>query len=727
MALQIDATAVPRIRDGVPSEAVNRQATPEIDQLPPEDIATLNSTAAKVIAADRPSSDRAKNADYQIDGVVLNQESGLFEDGVTEFLVRGKPFITADVPGSADDSDAMLVQFEEGQLLLRAVPEADSGIVENDGRPAKSNATDERDQSEFTEVPVRSRQNIVEENVSVHRQIIVGESMPAWFRPDPEVERYPLIGVVEEVDGKKQLSEAALQDWGIELSQCERALIESPAVFKLSDISQMGIRFSEHGRWMVHSRLDHSIDVMEAAKRIAGRLELSRYETQLARLGGLLHDVGHIAFAHTGEVIYRTITKDPGYDHDDRSVQLLRSGDLHDIICHFSRADGSLLPDDATREEGINPLHLVAILDDSPTLSKSELRQLMERSDLSPAEQETLSYELMRKQYAHIRFVVKEVADRAYLRTDVVGTDFSPQVRDAFFSVYDAFEQSVRIEPAVNKDEFGARRVYFEDLAPARRLLAARDALYHEYSCNIRTMVAGVWLSRALQDAIDTGSHELKKNPAADVLTAERLQQLGETEILSRFVHGRYRDWFYENPQQIGGCLEHIIAPVIAYPVGALTQAGQEYVLNSAEGDINQSQFMKDLRARAIAAFPAMKSHIDDLLMLATEDYSKKMALDYSKSGQTLSGTLKRHLPDDRRYFLASIPSDGSSGITADQLPQLEIIALELLNKPDFIKAGYAPMTHTIFHPIDKSLYVDAVVPNSKTTRALLEDSEQMH
>lgn len=719
MALQIDATAVPGNRDGVPSEAINRQTTPEIDQLSPLEIASLDSSGVEV-----PAVDIAEESDYHIDGIVRDQESGLFQDGVTEFLVLGKPFNTTptdNTPPTSSDSEFVYVRVKEHPVSDEAIA---SPALQPEGNPASAEAN----QSEFSEPPVRDLQSITEENVSVHRQIIVGESMPAWFRPDPAVERYPLIGVVEEVNGKKQLCEAALQDWGIELSQCERALIEAPAVFKLSDISQMGIRFSEHGRWMVHSRLDHSIDVMEAAKRIAGRLELSRYETQLARLGGLLHDVGHIAFAHTGEVIYRAITRDPGYDHDDRSVQLLRSGDLHDIICHFSRADGSLLPDDATREVGINPLHLVAILDDSPTLSNSELRQLMERDDLSPVEQQTLSYELMRKQFSHIRFIVKEVADRAYLRTDVVGTDFSPKVRDAFFSIYDAFEQSVRIEPTANKDEFGARRVYFEDLAPARRLLAARDALYHEYSCNIRTMVAGVWLSRALQDAIDTGSHELKTNPAADVLTAERLQQLGETEILSRFVHGRYRDWFYENPQQIGGCLEHIIAPVIAYPVGALTQAGQEYVFNSAEvGDINESQFMKDLRTRALAAFPAMKAHIDDLLMLATEDYSKKMALDYTKSGQTLSGTLKRNLPDDRRYFLASVPSDGSSGITADQLPQLELIALELLHRPDFIKAGYAPMTHAIFHPIDKSLYVDAVVPNSKTAHELLKDSDQIH
>jgi hypothetical protein len=388
---------------------------------------------------------------------------------------------------------------------------------------------------------------------------------------------------------------------------------------------------------------------------------------------------------------------------------------LNELLRRFSQADGSELLPETDPNDAINPMDLVAILDESKGMSKETLRQMRERTDLSPSEQQELAYEMRRLELAHIRFIVKEVADRSYMRTDVSGTDFSPRVKEAFFSIYDAFEQSVRISP--RDREFGEYKVYFKDLEPARRLMAVRDALFHDYSCSPQAEVATALLERGILEAIEHGREMLRSDPDADVLTMRRLLEVTDESALA-YLPGRYREWFLDYQKSMGGCLEQFISPVIAYSRGALTDRGREYVLGSSDtGEIKSSQFMDDLKRLAGEHIPALQGHLDDLMLVATCDYSKKMSVRrMTMDGEFVSSQLKRSLPDDRRYLIVSVPSDGSAGVTPEGVEALQSLAVDLLHRPEFIKPSHAPMTHRIFGKLDAPLYFDTAASSVERT-----------
>jgi hypothetical protein len=116
------------------------------------------------------------------------------------------------------------------------------------------------------------------------------------------------------------------------VTEGEKALIDSYPVQRLHRLRQLaGAEYVYPGA--NHTRFEHSIGVMHLASRVAENPNISKCigeeETEMVRIAGLLHDVGHGPFSHVFEQL---LDKELNQTHEDITLWMIKNSELKDIL-----------------------------------------------------------------------------------------------------------------------------------------------------------------------------------------------------------------------------------------------------------------------------------------------------------------------------------------------------------------------------------------------------------
>jgi putative nucleotidyltransferase with HDIG domain len=362
---------------------------------------------------------------------------------------------------------------------------------------------------------------------------------------------------------------------GIALTELEKEIIASAPFARLDSIRQFTIFYSERGRGLSHSRYEHSVFVLENADLIAQKLGLGAGERELVRLAALLHDIGHTPFSHAGEDIAATFDPGQPFDHDEHGLGIIRGGEIGAIL----------------RARGVDPEDVALVLDDSGDGGR----------------------------YGHLRFLVKECADRfGYLVRDFQGTDFSRELKEKVKEVVLSVYESLYIENG---------RVYVTDTAPMAESLALRNLLYQEYSAHPVGRLTREVLRAAVGDLLARGALTLQ-------------QFIGKTdgEVMGLFEE-KYQRWLLDG-------VDRSFVPAGAVQFSSLTVEGQS--------ELAAPDFQESLQKEIEGLIPG-----DRFFLIKTPEYGKRVGCFLKhENGVTECRVLNSPASPDSRFLYLVVDRD---------------------------------------------------------------------
>ncbi len=101
------------------------------------------------------------------------------------------------------------------------------------------------------------------------------------------------------------------------------ALAAAPELQRLHSIHQLGLAYLVYPG-ANHTRFEHSLGAFAVAGRMCSSLGLDARETSMVRAAALLHDIGHLPYSHTFEMV---LHEQFGIDHAEISRRMIRGED----------------------------------------------------------------------------------------------------------------------------------------------------------------------------------------------------------------------------------------------------------------------------------------------------------------------------------------------------------------------------------------------------------------
>ena len=108
----------------------------------------------------------------------------------------------------------------------------------------------------------------------------------------------------------------------ISLNRFEVEVMDMPQFQRLRRIKQLGL-ISLIYPGANHTRFEHCVGTMNLASKLANELDL--YETQLVRISGLVHDIGHGPFSHVAEGVL-------SFPHEELTRYVVEKTSMHDLL-----------------------------------------------------------------------------------------------------------------------------------------------------------------------------------------------------------------------------------------------------------------------------------------------------------------------------------------------------------------------------------------------------------
>ena len=124
------------------------------------------------------------------------------------------------------------------------------------------------------------------------------------------------------IEKKKFIRDSVYGD--INLNKFEVEVMDMPQFQRLRRIKQLGL-ISLIYPGANHTRFEHCVGTMNLASKLANELNLDEYETELVRISGLVHDIGHGPFSHVSEGVL-------SFPHEELTKYVVQKTSMHDLL-----------------------------------------------------------------------------------------------------------------------------------------------------------------------------------------------------------------------------------------------------------------------------------------------------------------------------------------------------------------------------------------------------------